>query len=98
MSEPQNPVPELRIDLDRQTASGHYANFAVFSHQKNEFYLDFALLQPQTDPGIVAALVVSRIITSPQHAKALLHSLAENIQRYEQTFGAIPEATDPGRA
>lgn len=98
MSDVQNQMPELRIDLDRETASGQYANFAVFSHQKNEFYLDFALLQPQTDPAVVTALVVSRVITSPQHAKALLHSLAENIGRYEQTFGAIPDVTDPNRA
>jgi len=98
VSNVQNQMPELRIDIDRETAQGQYANFAVFSHQKNEFYLDFALLQPQTDPNVVGALVVSRIITSPQHAKALLHSLAENIGRYEQTFGPIPEAADPSRA
>ena len=93
-----NQMPELRIDLDRETATGKYANFAMFSHQRNEFYLDFALLQPQTDPNLMAALVVSRIITSPQHAKALLRSLADNIQRYEETFGAIPEAVDITRA
>ncbi|GEM85699.1 hypothetical protein MGR01S_03240 [Meiothermus granaticius NBRC 107808] len=98
MNDAQPTMPELRIDIDRETAGGQYANFAVFSHQKNEFYLDFALLQPQTDPNVVGALVVARIITSPQHAKALLHSLAENISRYEQTFGPIPEAVDPSRA
>lgn len=91
-------MPELRIDIDRETATGTYANFAVFSHQRNEFYLDFALLQPQTDPKVMAALVVSRVITSPQHAKALLRSLADNIQRYEDTFGVIPEAVDNSKA
>lgn len=84
-------MPELRIDLDRETALGKYANFALFSHQKNEFYLDFALLQPNAGANQMVAVVNSRVITSPSHAKALLRSLAENIQRYEETYGVIPE-------
>lgn len=91
-------VPELRVDIDRETALGKYANFAIFSHQKNEFYLDFALMQPGTQPNQVVALVTSRIITSPQHAKALLRSLAENVARYEETFGPIPEPVAEGQA
>ena len=84
-------MPELRIDLDRETALGKYANFALFSHQKNEFYLDFALLQPNAGANQMVAVVNSRVITSPAHAKALLRSLAENIQRYEDAYGVIPE-------
>lgn len=91
-------VPELRVDLDRDTAKGHYANFAIVSHRAGEFYLDFAALQPSGEPNVTVALVVSRIITSPGHAKAFLRSLAENIQRYEDTFGVIPEATSGGQA
>lgn len=91
-------VPELRIDIDRETAIGKYANFALFSHQKNEFYLDFALMQPGVQPGAMVAVVTSRVITSPQHAKALLRSLAENIQRYEDTFGVIPESVEASQA
>ncbi len=77
---------ELNLDLDRETAKGRYANMAVISHTQNEFLMDFALIQPQGP-----ALVVARVITSPRHAKALLRSLAENIRRYEATFGPIPE-------
>lgn len=91
-------VPELRIDIDRETAIGKYANFALFSHQKNEFYLDFALMQPSGQANQVVAVVTSRVITSPQHAKALLRSLAENIQRYEDSYGVIPESIEPSQA
>ncbi len=77
-------MSELKIDVDRETAKGRYANMAVISHTANEFLIDFALLQPQGP-----ALVVSRIITSPAHAKALLNSLAENIRRYEEAYGPI---------
>ena len=77
---------ELRLNIDKETARGQYANVAVISHTRNEFFLGFALVQPSGD-----AMVVSRILTSPQHAKALLRSLAENVRRYEETFGPIPE-------
>ena len=63
------------------------------AHQRTNPILDFALLQPQG-----GALVVSRIVTSPQHAKALLRSLAENIARYEEAFGPIPEPVAENQA
>lgn len=42
--------------------------------------------------------MVSRIVTSPQHAKALLRSLAENIACYEEAFGPIPEPVAENQA
>ncbi len=84
---------KLDLNIDRETALGRYTNLALIAHTKNEFILDFALLQPHG-----GALVVSRVITSPQHAKALLRSLAENVARYEETFGPIPEPVAEGQA
>lgn len=84
---------ELRVDIDTDTAKGRYANLALIGHTKNEFFFDFALLHPQN-----SAVVISRILSSPQHAKALLRSLAENVQRYEDTYGHIPEPPEPNPA
>lgn len=86
---------KLDIQIDKDVALGRYTNLALIAHTKNEFILDFALLQPQG-----GALVVSRVITSPQHAKALLRSLAEkkNVARYEETFGPIPEPVAESQA
>ncbi|MGC8875512.1 DUF3467 domain-containing protein [Thermus sp.] len=88
-------MSELKLDIqiDKDTALGRYTNLALIAHTKNEFILDFALLQPQG-----GAMVVSRVITSPQHAKALLRSLAENVARYEETFGPIPEPVAENQA
>ncbi|APD09657.1 MULTISPECIES: DUF3467 domain-containing protein [Thermus] len=88
-------MSELKLDIqiDKDTALGRYTNLALIAHTKNEFILDFALLQPQG-----GAMVVSRIITSPGHAKALLRSLAENVARYEETFGPIPEPVAENQA
>ncbi len=84
---------QIQLDIDRETAYGRYANLALIIHTKTEFILDFALLQPHG-----GALVVSRILTSPQHAKALLRSLAENVARYEEVFGPIPEPVAESQA
>ncbi|MGL4609865.1 MAG: DUF3467 domain-containing protein [Trueperaceae bacterium] len=78
---------EFKLELDKDTARGRYANMAVIAHTKDEFMIDFALAYPGQPP-----LVSSRIITSPHHAKALLKSLEDNIKRYEERFGEIVDA------
>ncbi len=77
-------MKEFKLELDKETARGRYANVAVIAHTKDEFVVDFALAYPGQAP-----LLQSRIITSPQHAKALLRSLEDNIRRYEARFGEI---------
>ena len=77
--------PKLQIQLDDTTARGHYANLALINHSENEFILDFAFMQP----GAHAARVVSRVISTPKHAKRLLRALAHNVERYEQRHGKI---------
>jgi hypothetical protein len=77
---------EFKLELDKDTARGRYANMAVIAHTKDEFIIDFALAYPGQAP-----MVSSRIITSPQHAKALLKSLEDNLRRYEERFGEIAE-------
>ncbi len=79
-------VKEFKLEVDKEIARGRYANMAILTHTKDEFVLDFALAYPGQPP-----LVNNRIITSPQHAKALLRSLEDNIRRYEARFGPLPE-------
>jgi hypothetical protein len=82
--------PDFKLELTAETAPGRYTNFAVISHLPNEFMFDFALVLPQQP-----ALVVSRVLTSPRHAKAFLKALEENVQRYEALFGTIEEIVPP---
>ncbi len=83
-------MKEFKLEIDQETAKGRYANMAVIAHTKDEFILDFALTYPGQGPQVGA-----RVITSPQHAKALLRSLEDNIGKYEARFGPIPEAQHP---
>lgn len=87
----------LDVELDAQTAQGHYSNLAIISHSSSEFIIDFATVLP----GVEKARVKSRIILTPEHAKRLLRSLQENIVRYESTVGKIeipspPQSSDVG--
>jgi hypothetical protein len=93
-NDPRNPpgARTLKIEIDPATAKGNYTNAALVTHTDDAFFLDFALAYPQQPVRVQA-----RMITSPQHAKALLRTLAENVSRYEKRFGVIPERPLPPR-
>ncbi|MDD3108744.1 MAG: DUF3467 domain-containing protein [Alistipes sp.] len=76
---------EVNIELDDQMAEGEYANLAIISHSTSEFVIDFVRMMP----GVSKARVKSRVILAPEHAKRLLLSLQENIERYEAVVGTI---------
>lgn len=80
-----NNQQELKIELSPEVAKGNYCNLAMIAHGPNEFFMDFIAVAPNMNP----ARVQSRIIMTPENAKQLLHALAENVQRYEKTFGEI---------
>lgn len=75
----------MDIELDAEVAQGNYSNLAIISHSTSEFILDFATILPR----LPKTKVRSRIILTPEHAKRLLMSLQENIQRYESNIGKI---------
>ncbi|MEA3500315.1 MAG: DUF3467 domain-containing protein [Candidatus Marinimicrobia bacterium] len=82
---------KLEINLNEKIAGGQYSNLAVVTHSPSDFIVDFC----QVLPGMKKAQVCSRIILSPQHAKALLNTLNVNVKKYEQTFGEIKEVRNP---
>lgn len=83
--------PEVKIEIDENTAQGVYVNLAMIGHSQDEFIVDFIFLQPQTPK----AKVRSRIVTSPGHAKRLLAALKDNIAKYEARFGEVRLAPGP---
>lgn len=80
---------QLQVEVDDQVAQGSYANLALVAHNATEFVLDFIFVQPQQPKAKVRA----RIISSPGHTKRFLRALAENVNRFEQTFGEIKEVS-----
>jgi hypothetical protein len=59
----------------------------VITHSHSEFVVDFVQLMP----GVPKAKVQSRVILTPDNAKKLLHALADNIKKFEQTHGPIKD-------
>lgn len=76
---------QINIELSEEIAEGIYSNLVMIAHSAEEFVLDFIRVMP----GLPKARVKSRIVVTPNHAKRLLHALAENIDRYEQSHGEI---------
>jgi Protein of unknown function (DUF3467) len=81
---------QLQLHIDEATSKGIYSNFVIVSHSMMEVTADFAFVH--TAPP--RAKVESRIIMSPIQAKRLLRTLAENLRKYEDTFGEIPSGND----
>jgi hypothetical protein len=81
----------MEIEGEQDEASGRpegqYANYLEVGHNAFEFVMDFGQFFPST--GIPQ--FHTRIITSPPHARAMLVTLQEALDRYQQAFGPIPE-------
>lgn len=85
--ENNNNPNQIDIELPAEVAEGLYSNLPIVSHSPNEFVIDFANYMP----GMPKAVVVSRIIVTPQNAKHLLRTLEMNIRMFEKTHGRIKE-------
>lgn len=87
MAQKNQPPAEnqINIELSEEVAEGIYSNLAMIAHSNSEFVVDFIRLMP----GLPKAKVKARVILTPEHAKRLLQALADNINKYEDTFGEI---------
>ena len=81
------------MELPQAVAQGEYANFALITHSRSEFIADFARVLP----GLPKAVINSRIILAPEHAKRLLMALQENVAKYEHEFGKITLPEQQGK-
>lgn len=81
----ENAQQQINIELGEKEAEGIYSNLAIITHSPAEFVIDFT----RVVPGVPKAKVLSRIITTPQHAKMLMRALKDNIDKFEARFGEI---------
>ena len=91
MKENKN-IQQINIELNQEVSEGEYANFVVVTHSPAEFVMDFTKILP----GVTKAKVHSRVIMAPQHAKAFLAALSDNIKRYEKSNGEIVHPEQDG--
>lgn len=82
MAEPNFQPPPIDLPEDLQAL---YVNLVRISHSPMEIVFDYASLLA----GQPGARVLSRQVMSPLGAKLFLRALAENLARYEASFGEI---------
>lgn len=80
---PQNN--QLNIKIDEKVGEGIYSNFFLISNNPSEVFIDFGRILP----GLPEAKILSRIITTPQHAKQLVQILEKHLEQFEKQFGEI---------
>mgnify|MGYP001160818755 FL=1 len=85
MNKDKKNIQQINIELDEKVSSGEYANFVVVTHSPAEFVMDYTRILP----GVPKAKIHSRIIMAPQHVKAFLGALNENIKKFESKHGEI---------
>ncbi len=78
--QPQLPPLEVPRDLEVE-----YVNLVRIAHSPSELVFDFAHLLP----GITPAQVRARVVMSPLGAKLFYRALAENLAKFEASFGEI---------
>ncbi|MCS6983926.1 MAG: DUF3467 domain-containing protein [Leptospiraceae bacterium] len=83
---------KIEVQLDPEILKGVYANVTNIGHSKEEFILDYLIIQQHPAPF---GKLVARIIISPGHAKRLLYALQENIRKYEEQHGTIDSGLPP---
>ncbi|MHB8508269.1 MAG: DUF3467 domain-containing protein [Candidatus Dormibacteria bacterium] len=76
---------QLQVQVPEPHAEIAYSDQAFVYFTPVGFNIDFAQMMPQA--GV--SRVVARIGMSPTHAKLLVNVLAQNLQRFEQTYGAV---------
>ncbi|NOZ02569.1 MAG: DUF3467 domain-containing protein [Deltaproteobacteria bacterium] len=79
----------MPVKIKDEVLGGVYANNMMVGHTREEFVMDFIYAFPRG--GVVNA----RVITSPGHMKRIISALKDNLQKYEQRFGQIKEASEP---
>jgi hypothetical protein len=68
----------------------HYVSHAEVQVTPWDFRIRLGRVDDIT-PELVVVRELVDLRMSPQHAKSLLQLLAEQMQKYEQAFGAIPD-------
>ena len=73
------------IDMDGSRLEGRYANYLQVGHNAFEVVFDFG----QQYPDAQSPSLHTRIVTHPAYLKAFLVVLADALDAYQRSFGAL---------
>ena len=85
-----------------QGPTAQFFNVAQVRSTTREFFLDlFQVTGRRISPGeptevpLSHAILISAVVTTPGHAKALMEALKSHIERFEKQNGPITESRGP---
>jgi hypothetical protein len=78
-----NQPQQIGVNANADDLKGRFSNAAQVSHQDDHFILDFFVA------ALPAGQLVSRVIVTPRHMKALEKAISEQLKNYEAQFGKI---------
>ncbi len=81
----ESKYANLELDMSPEALKGQYCNMVNILHSKEEFIIDFIMNMPPK------AVVTTRVIISPAHAKRLMDALAGNVKQYDRESGKSSE-------
>ncbi len=90
MADDTKDATGVNVKISDEELKGRYSNLLRIAHTREEFILDFISVVPPQP------VVTARVVTSPGHLKRIVRALADNLARYEETFGPVEEAPEPG--
>lgn len=90
MQQPPKSQRQLRLEIPN-TLTAAYSNAVIIGQTHSEIIFDFIQIVP-SDPR---ARVQSRVIMTPENAKALLRALQQNLDRFEERYGEIKTPPQP---
>lgn len=74
---------QIEVKASDEDIKGRFSNAAQIHQQPEHFFLDFFLITPPNGQ------LVSRIITTPGHMKAIAEAINTQLAEYEKNFGSI---------
>ena len=88
----------MKIKIEDEAVKGKYSDVVRITHTPYTFIIEFAQLIPPAEEGEAPTVSVhTRIVMSPQHAKAMLLALQDNVKKWETSFGEIKLPKTPGK-
>jgi hypothetical protein len=86
---------QVRMEIADDKKAGVYANVAAVWHGPYEFTLDFGVAgMPEHDASgelFVPTPVVARVKVPTSVIFEIARAIADNVDRYEKTYGPIPQ-------
>ena len=91
MDQPQQPQQAKKAPMPPAA----YTNFLRIAQQGSEFFLAFGQVTQGEKGEPTGAHLVSSLVTTPVHLKAMATALSQAVARHEERFGAIA-VPEPG--